>query len=444
MKKISMLSLVVIILLLAACRQPNPEPELPPTDTEQASTALPTDTSIPQPTQTALPTVITQPTLDPTSTSAPLPPGTPTVDLKPLLSGSPIPLLPESHELTIHQVEMLTDRYGWAITRVDAGIDHILTTKDGGVSWQDVSPPQPELAERETLFVSAGFADQNTAFVHYHGSELIWTTRDGGITWTPAAVTFASRLGALFTVLDSQHAWLFQFLEGGMQKVYTAVARTADGGQTWETILDPYTDASIQSFDKTGVLFVSPQEGLLTRDFRGVAAYVDLSLTSDGGATWEDLSIPGPDQAPKIIENTSCACGLYNPAAETLEKITARLSCSCFEEDGKVTRNFLYQTTDGGTSWSTSPMPNGELYQAAGGVFYAVTREINRSDNAGKTWDLVKSVNWDGEFSFINQNLAWAVAHDPTDEEYALVKTTDGCSSFEIIRPTMLSSPSQR
>ena len=444
MKRISLLILFIILMLLPACNFPAPEQKQLPTTTETASSVPPTNTTLPQPTETWLPTSTVDPLAGATSTPSPPAVDISTPDLSDLLAGEPIALLSAGADLTIHEVKMITDQEGWAISRVDPGIDHILVTKDGGSTWQDVTPPQPGLDQRKTLHVSAAFPGLDTAFVYYHGSQMVWTTQDGGLTWSAGAVQFPSRYGALFAALDADHAWVFQFLDAGMSKVYTSLVRTTDGGDSWQTILDPYTDASIQSFDKTGVVFVSPQEGILTRNFRGVAAYVEISLTTDGGKTWENIRIPPPPSQPEILKSASCACGLYDPSADSIEQITARLTCSCFFEEGEVFYNYLYQTSNGGDNWTISPMPEGELYSITDSILFAVSRDIKKSTDGGATWNPVKTVNWDGEFSFINQNLAWGVAYDPQDEEYALVKTTDGCNSFEIIRPQLLPSPSSR
>jgi hypothetical protein len=51
---------------------------------------------------------------------------------------------------------------------------------------------------------------------------------------------------------------------------------------------------------------------------------------------------------------------------------------------------------------------------------------------------LVKTVNWDGQFSFADENTALGIAYDPDDDQFALVKTTDGCSTFQIISPEVI------
>ena len=75
---------------------------------------------------------------------------------------------------------------------------------------------------------------------------------------------------------------------------------------------------------------------------------------------------------------------------------------------------------------------------------YSPNREIYRSEDGGASWVEVKTVFWKGQFSFINRDTAWVVVYDWEDDEYALVKTTDGCNSFEIIMPEVITSSSIR
>ena len=248
--------------------------------------------------------------------------------------------------------------------------------------------------------------------------------------------------GGMFAVLDKDHAWLLQFQDAGMQKVYTVSYRTTDGGKTWIKLLDPYEDISIQGFDKTGVVFISPNIGWLTRDFRGVLPQVHLNVTEDGGSTWIAKEIPAPSGYPDIFQ--SSACGLYDPILMHTNHGLFRLTCVSYENGQNIKRNFVYSPDEGHWAWKIMDAPSGTFYYLGVEDLYAIGRDIYRTTNAGKRWQLVRSVNWDGQFSFIDEDTAWAVAHDPVDDEYALVKTTDGCISFSMIDPEVITSPANR
>jgi hypothetical protein len=246
----------------------------------------------------------------------------------------------------------------------------------------------------------------------------------------------------MFEVLDENHVWFFQFLEGGMQKVFTAVNRTKDGGNTWELLLDPYNDSTIQAFTKTGLDFLSPQYGWLTRDFRGVDPLVRLNVSEDGGTTWDSWELPPPPSIPDLFQ---VGVGdLFDPYLIAPGRGYFRLFGRILVNDQINDREFLYKTSDSGANWEILEIPSGDLYYINGQVIYSISRDIHWSVDSGNTWQLIKSVNWDGEFSFIDVNTALGIAYDPDDNEYALVKTTDGFRSIEIIIPQVITSQTRR
>jgi len=337
---------------------------------------------------------------------------------------------------------MIDQLAGWSIAVSESDTEHILRTEDGGYNWQDVTPPQP-LADMGTkLTVNGAFWDEGTAWASYNGSDIVWATKNGGVTWQPALLEFETVYGSLFSVLDGNHAWMFQFLGADMQKVYTAPYRTKDGGVSWEKLLDPDTDASIQSFDKTGAAFINPQYGWLTRFFRGVQSQVELNLTQDGGLTWEAIDIPEPPSAPELFSNFFCACGLYDPYLVSPLEGSTRLSCSCNEDDQRIEYDYLYRTNDGGVTWEIQETPGGGLVYIDDQIIYALGREIYRSEDGGENWQKIRTVNWDGQFTFIDRYTAWIVATN--NGEYALVKTSNGCDSFIEIKPEVIASQSIR
>jgi photosystem II stability/assembly factor-like uncharacterized protein len=391
---------------------------------------VPTDTEIPS-TQRNTPFPTFTPTDEPDQ------PGPPTEQPP---EGDAIPLYPAGKKITLHKIQMINQQSGWSIAVSDTDIEHVLRTEDGGYTWQDVTPPQP-LADMGTkLTVNGAFWDEGIAWVSYNGSNIIWATRNGGITWQVVPLEFETVYDSLFSVHDGNHAWMFQFLDAGMQKVYTALYRTVNGGISWEKLLDPYTDASIQGFDKTGAAFINPQYGWLTRNFRGVQPQVELNLTQDGGLTWEALDLPQPPSAPEIFNN--CACGLYDPDLNSPLEGSTRLSCACYVDDQQIERDYLYRTYDGGGTWEILETPGGDLVYINDQIIYALSREIYRSEDGGANWQKVRTVNWDGQFNFIDRDTAWIVAFN--GQEYALVKTSNGCDSFIEIKPEVIASQSIR
>ncbi len=441
MSKYSRFTLILVILFLTGCNRPQALPKGLPSETELPQAATDTAEPLPVSTQTQLPTYTQPPAtegVDPTQG-----PPQPTSDIQIDLLGTPIPLLAAAAEITIHEIHMINSQFGWALTQDAEGIDHILRTTNGGYSWRDITPPQPIDPSLTHFGADVSFIDPDTGWAIYYGSDLVWSTENGGITWQVNQLDFRSYMESMLVSLDPNHVWVFQFTEGGMQHVYTALARSQDRGQTWSTLLDPYTDASIQAFDKTGAAFVNSEYGWVTRDFRGVAVYLYLDITNDGGSTWQNLEMPAPPSDSDAF--STCACGLYDPALVNTAVGSVRLSCTCYLEDVKLEKNYLYRTIDGAATWDIQSMPGGDLHFISGQTYYATGREIYRTSDGGNNWNLVKSsVNWDGQFSFIDLNNALVVAYDPDDDQYALVVTSNGCRSFDLIIPELLASQSIR
>ncbi|MCK4489584.1 MAG: hypothetical protein KAU23_04955, partial [Anaerolineales bacterium] len=175
MSKITRTLLILLIILLASCNSPQPEPKQLPTRTLEIP-QVPTDTEVP-PTQgnTPFPTF--------TPTDEPDQPGPPTEQPP---EGDTIPLYPAGKKITLHKIQMIDHLIGWSIAVSDTDIEHILRTEDGGYTWQDVTPPQP-LADMGTkLTVNGAFWNEEIAWASYNGSDLIWATRNGGVTWQAA------------------------------------------------------------------------------------------------------------------------------------------------------------------------------------------------------------------------------------------------------------------
>ncbi len=68
-------------------------------------------------------------------------------------------------------------------------------------------------------------------------------------------------------------------------------------------------------------------------------------------------------------------------------------------------------------------------------IGWAVARQIYQTLDGGRTWRLIKSVTWDGQFSFVSAELGWAVAR--SGEERALVQTADGGRTWQLLDPVV-------
>jgi photosystem II stability/assembly factor-like uncharacterized protein len=345
---------------------------------------------------------------------------------------------------------MVDVNQGWGIGGVNKASDHVFFTKDGGQTWRDVTPPQPDAGAGASITALGYFPNASTAHVAYGPPAdssgvppfiQVWTTNDSGATWTYGSIDTSIVSGEAFSpyylnFADSQHGWLMVFLGGGMNHAYVALFMTIDGGATWTDILDPYTVNDIQSFSKTGMVFVDPQTGWLTRDAQGVDPTPHIFRTTDGGVTWTRLDLPAPADVPNLYDSYSCSS--YSPNAFSALSVTIAMKC-LDNATFKIEKDYSYFTSDGGTTWKTYPLPAD--YILGQGLYFftlqnglALGRKIYKTMDGGQTWKFIQQVSWEGQFSFVSIDLGWAYVYNDQGEN-ALVKTVNGGETWTMLHP---------
>lgn len=412
---------------------------------------------LPSPTQAALPVPTTKPTFTSvptrvTDTPAP-PPATETffIVASPTPVSPVIPHLQPGQVITITWIHMLDAARGWAIGGPGQGSDHVLTTVDAGQTWRDVTPPEPTLVEGN-LSAIGFFADIDAAWVIYRSqahmvipdTPVVWRTLDGGRTWLSSAALDLQDLNEFYwpsdlVFVDSQHGWLLLHVGVGMGHDYVALFRTNDGGKTWDRLLDPYGDSGIQACQKTGITFPSSEIGWLTGNCDGLMTGAFLFQTTDGGLTWQTVVLPAPVDAPHVLSETDSLCGTHSPVFINNQTGKLIVHCTDYTQDSVTDHNYLYSTMDGGVTWIAYTSPAGRLSFVAGESGWVLGRDLYHTADDGQTWVKVKTVNWDGQFSFVSDKLGWAVASSETDAGMliALMQTTDGGKNWFELKPVI-------
>jgi len=404
------LLLLVLSLFPAACKLTAGQPAETPTVTLPPVTMPPLATDTPEP------------TITPTPTYAPP-------------RGDPIPHMQHGDKLVISQINMYTPLKGWAIGGTADRGANVLTTYDSGNLWEDVTPPEVVPAEGQSQKAAfATFLDAYTAWVvYYYASYLnipdpaiVWRTTDGGSTWQAAPLPMVDQGEdfdpTLFTFLDAQHGWLMVSVGGGMSHDYTALYRTVDGGQSWEKLIDPYEDDKLQICSKTSMVFSDADHGWITRDCLGLVDGVQLLKTEDGGVSWTLVDLPGPKGAKDVMESPNF-CGSHSLKLYGSDGLLLAVDCTIDDDSETHSRSYTYWSSDGGKNWTIQGSPGGELVMFSATQGYLLGRKIYSTEDRGGDWTQVKSVNWDGQFSFVAPRLGWAVAHN--EKQITLVYTED-------------------
>ena len=430
-KTVSQIILLTVMLVptLLAC-QMFEEEELQPLPTNPVDSPPPATKTQPPPTSDAVPP--TQPAPPPTQ-----PPQKPPL-------GLGIPHMKAGNEVVISRIKMFSETRGWAIGGEEDPGDHILYTIDGGNTWADVTPPElnPSVGEPEKK-AFAFFFDKTTAWVTYYyldsfdtpDAPVVWYTTDGGESWA-ASPSLDTRVSMDFyspTFLhfaDQNIGWFIVAVGAGMSHQYTVVYKTQDGGFSWAMIHDPMNSTHLQSCCKTGLAFADTQTGLMTFE-QGPYAEPYIEWTYDGGLTWEHETLQPLSSFPDMFSNGYC--NGHSPHLFSPQMATFALDCRNFSAD--TTDYYIYRTQNGGTTWDGDEYPGGALYCFDADNCFALSREIHKTTDGGENWAHVSTVYWDGQFSFVNQQLGWAVAR--SDDGIALVKTTNGGELWEMLSPVV-------
>ena len=367
----------------------------------------------------------------------------------------------DGEDIQLTRIEMVSRTEGWGV----AGA-YVLKTLDGGQTWHEVTPPMQSINAATTEAFGAFLDPQNAWVVFgvddpsspYPGgiqiprAATIWNTSDGGSTWSATEViqeAYGDSMGANFYAVDPTRIWVaFHGVYVGAGRHFTgSLLRTTNGGMNWELSGDLTDYTGYFNDDHTGMVFADSDVGWLTWETTHAwgASPPAYSVTDDGGASWEVRTLPPPADTPTLFEDYHYS-EPYQPNLVSAQSI--RLLVGSFEydtwsepdqSDARNSRNYLYATEDGGEHWQMYALPPNVLASEAKLIFFdgdtgmLLGREMYRTEDGGRSWDQVKTVFWDGQFSFVDSQYGWAVAR--SSEALALVKTVDGGRSWAELEP---------
>ena len=418
-------SATVVLLVSAGCNA-----VATPGATSTASAA--TSTS-PAPTDTETAVVSASPTPEPPSLGEPAAPPHYQV-------GDPIQL---------DEIHMMNANEGWALSG-----PYVLVTTDGGVTWREATPPET-FPNEATATAYGAFTDSQTAWVIFSiGKDQqdpqiapeasVWHTADGGQTWTRGAPllheAYGDYLWAEFAALNAEEVWLL------VRGVYSAAGRhfraqlfhTSDGGVTWT----PLAGEADLNWDFTGMVFSDGANGWLTWQTTGAYASSppEYAVTNDGGDSWETFELPPPPDTRDFYDQYEY-CEPYQPNLISDTSIRMLMGCFDYFDPPQEYVSYLYASDDGGFTWEITRLPEPVLASLSTLIYFdadyalLLGREMYSSADGGRTWTHVKTVYWDGQFSFVGPGQGWAIAS--SSEGVALVRTVDGGRTWALIKPVI-------
>jgi photosystem II stability/assembly factor-like uncharacterized protein len=359
------------------------------------------------------------------------------VEIKPLIETSTSPSLelpeptPDPAAFDFESFQMITETVGWATAALpdsqgENWTGRILRTGDGGLNWQDVSPPTKDI----NLNYSGNFdyvdGDHAWVLTQLYGDDpqyilSVWITRDGGRTWKQSIVPYSARpVGAYMTFDDPLHGLVEVVKDQGAGTGFILPYKTSDGGLSWQELpqeevsradIKPPDGLSLAldgtelnantclGYDQSQTFF-SALEGVF--QFR-CADYLFISHTYDGGQTWETPTYRRYLLFTSLVDFVDMNNGWYR-AQEDTGRIPPEESLT------NTVGAALYVTHDGGkTSSEIVPIIS------ISGAQYDI-RDLLIDSPADAL----------GNLHFIDLKTGFALTDHPDFDYSVLLKTTDG------------------
>ena len=255
----------------------------------------------------------------------------------------------------------------------------ILRTSDGGSNWSRITPPvnRPDID-----LLSISLLGSNDVWIS--GSKgIVYHSANGGSTWSTFDSTFF-RKGLLQGIhaVNQQTVYVV-----GQADQWSIIARTINGGQTWDTIA-PENNYNIHLW--IGAKSIGTEHIVI---YGGRAHYI---YSHDAGVTWKNDSVP----------NTG---GIEGADINCLTMLDANTWWGAFDYE------CIYITTNAGTSWvkQTSSLPGGmflvgidyydrNLALIAAQSSVSRTGKIMKTSDGGNLWELkLHTRSWINKVSFI-------------------------------------------
>ena len=405
------------------------------------SSGAPAPVGSPQPSLPAVvnPSVAPSSEPSPSSAAASLPPSSaPSPTATPTLKPTPTPAGPTaSPAANAGPAGIIDALHGWAV-----GDQRLVVTADGGATWHDVNPPAPTQGGFPANLLNVEFLDPDHGWVAFaepfklvtdptFGRIDVWRTTDGGLTWAKSTLPKAKfnnagdTLGPFsFDFLDLTHG--FAFISGNYvhSLADSDLYSTADGGKTWSA--DRPTGNGSAGVEGSSFAFATTDDGVIVGNPEGSG----ISVTHNGGKTWQQATLPAPAGTTGDIRLFSVP--VFSDASTGLVAVG-------FQGNSQST-TWMYRTTNAGSSWSavaqfpgtsslTVSIVDAQHWISTDGLVAV------HSQNAGASWTTVAThpaLNGLQAIQFISLKQGWAEWTDTQGIAHVSMTTDDGASWQEL------------
>jgi photosystem II stability/assembly factor-like uncharacterized protein len=310
----------------------------------------------------------------------------------------------------------------------------ILKSTDGGTTWTLLTGPSNAFNRLTTSEIAVDPTNADVAYaamaanfgnnVLFGSNTGIWKTTDGGVTWTNTTTAITAALPWSSIQIDpSAPNTLYAAVGDIFGSAQNGVYKSTDGGTTWSPLAGaPNGTASgriVVAVSKSNpqVLYVSSSSS----NSATFGALYKLMLSTDGGATFTDLTGGTPDYMG--------GQGWYDTTL-----IVDPTDSNIIYAGGAAGTNSLIRSIDGGSSWTDitgTAQNNGPHADHHAAAFDANGKYLDGNDGGTYRLDNPSSVLWTQLNGNLNTIQFEGIALHPTDPNIALGGSQDnGTSKF--------------
>jgi photosystem II stability/assembly factor-like uncharacterized protein len=259
-------------------------------------------------------------------------------DAAPARAAAPAVVQPDPPAVDVRDFGLLSSAEGWVLLGPD-----LYRTDSGGRGWRNISP----VDRAGSIVIAAFFLDARRGWAVTQDAEGAGTgdyalarTLDGGATWEstplhlfPPEPPVAPASAVTLHFVDDAAGWLVVRHASSSNFSLGSLFATSDGGRTWTPLTIPIGEP---------VAFASRDDGWTA----GGAAGDELYRTVDGGRTWQAQHVGAESDRPRFYRLPA-----FRDEREGLLPVIAADDPARLE---------LYATGDGGATWELAgALPSG-------------------------------------------------------------------------------------